>query len=130
MRHPTLGLELKQTYFGWSVGGSLERKDESLLPAGTNHNIFTSIVTTTEPTYDHEDDEEVIIQSRMSRLFTTEEEEGENETKFSAEEQYALEQFKQTIEFNEGQYFVRPIFKRGCIPILIITISPLIVIGN
>ena len=118
MRHPTLGLELKQTYFGWSVGGSLERKDESLLPAETNHNIFTSIAITTEPTYDHEDDEEVIIQSRMSRLFTTEEEEGEGETKFSAEEQYALDQFKQTIEFNEGQYFVKPIFKRGCIPLL------------
>ena len=98
--------------------GSLERKDESLLPADTNHNIFTSIAITTEPTYDQEDDEEVIIQSRMSRLFTTEEEEGEGETKFSAEEQYALDQFKQTIEFNEGQYFVKPIFKRGCIPLL------------
>ena len=119
MRHPTLGLELKQTHFGWTVGGSLERKDESLIPTDTQHNIFTSIVTTTtEPHDELEDDEEDLIQNRMNRLFTTEEEEGDGETKLSAEEQYALEQFKQTIEFREGQYFVKPIFKRGCIPLL------------
>ena len=64
--HPTLVLELKQPHFGWTVGGSLERKDESLIPTDTNHNIFTSIVTTTEPNYEQKDDEEILIQTKVS----------------------------------------------------------------
>ena len=120
MRHPTLGLELKQTHFGWTVGGSLQRKDESLIPTDTSHNIFSSIVITetTEPYDDQQDDEESLIQNKMNRLFTTEEEERNGEPKLSTEEQYALEQFNQTIEFRGGEYFVKPIFKRNCIPLL------------
>ena len=54
----------------------------------------------------------------MDCLFTTEEEERNGEPKLSTEKQYALEQFNQTIEFRGGEYFVKPIFKRNCIPLL------------
>ena len=54
----------------------------------------------------------------MDLVFTTEEEERNGELKLSTEEQYALEQFNQTIEFRGGEYFVKPIFNRGCIPLL------------
>ena len=86
IRHPTLGLELKQTQFGWSVGGSLEKKDESLLPIDAHLKIFTSLITnTTEPTDEPEGEEEAHIQNSMSRLFSTEKEEIDGETKLSDE---------------------------------------------
>ena len=82
-------------HFGWTVGGSLQRKDESLIPTDTYHNIFSSIVNTnTEPHDEHEDDEEALIQNKINHVFTTEEEERNGEPKLSAEEQYVLEQFK------------------------------------
>ena len=114
------GIRVKKTHFGWTVGGSLQRKAESLIPTDTSHNIFSSIVITetTEPYDDQQDDEESLIQNKMDRLFTTEEVERNGEPKLSTEEQYALEQFNQTIEFRGGEYFVIPIFKRNRIPLL------------
>ena len=119
MSHPTLGIELKQTQFGWSVGGSLEKKDDSLIPADVHLNVFTSLISnTTEPNDELEYEEEEDIQTSMNRLFMTEKEDMDRETEMSEEEKYALEQFNKTIEFQDGQYFVKPIFKKGCIPLL------------
>ena len=38
--------------------------------------------------------------------------------KLSKEEKYALEQFMKTIEFRDNQYFVKTMFKAGCILLL------------
>ena len=95
---------MKQTQFGWSVGGSLEKKDDSLVPADAHLNIFTSLISnTTEPNDEQENGEEQDIQNSMSHLFATEKEDMDRETKLSEEEKYILEPFNKTIDFRDGQ---------------------------
>ena len=111
IEHPYKRLALLSTIFGYSLGGSTEE----YLDGGSESNMLVSnIEMKTEPT---EETNEKDIQQLMERLFTCEMPENSNNN-VSADEQYALDTFKDNLKFEEGSYWVKPLFKKNYIPML------------
>ena len=57
------------------------------------------------------------IQHLMNKLFTCEMPEDSN-GQISADEQYAIEMFRANLKFEDGSYWVKPLFKKDFIPML------------
>jgi len=117
--HQTKRLALLHTIFGYSIGGStLDKFDSKNFE--DNINMLTSTITTTEPTILNEDeidlDTEKQIQTSIQRLFESELSSIDNDRTKTADEAYAEDYFHSNIEYKEGRYFVRPIFKPSFIP--------------
>ena len=69
----------------------------------------------TEPTA--KETNEKGIQNLMDRLFTCEMPD-DSSSHISADEQYAIDTFKANLKFEDGSYWVKPLFKKDYIPML------------
>ena len=116
--HPTKGLVLLNTIFGYSIGGSTLEKEDVLSssppPNDMQMQIFTSTVKPTEPTIirDEPDSTEEEIQAAMHKMFEQELSPIEQERSLTEDERFAQQQFKESIQYKDGKYYVKPLFKK------------------
>ena len=107
--HPFKRLALLSTIFGYSLGGSTEE----YLDGGSKLNMLVSnLEIWTEPTAETNEEG---IQHLMERLFTSEMPD-DSSNNVSADEKYAIDTFKSNLKFEEGSYWVKPLFNRIIYP--------------
>ena len=121
--HPFKGLTLMKTLLGYSMGGSLLNKNSTNNEVHTIKSYATKVVKKNEPTIIDEkafDENRQEIQKAIMKMFETEalglKEESIKDSKFTADEIYAMEQFKRHIEWKNGRYYVKPLLKKNFIP--------------
>ena len=113
--HPKRRLALMHTIFGYSLGGSTEeigctsRKEDAIqLMTSTFETKYNS-----EPT--NQESAEREIQENMMKMFEQEVITTPSDAKEKAkteDEKYADDQFKKSIVFKDGRYWVTPLFKK------------------
>ena len=80
------------------------------------HVLTTSYKHLTEPTQVGRTETEHDIQEMMTRLFKNEAE--NDKSKKSVDEMHAENLFKSNLKFENGRYWVQPLFKKNYIPML------------
>ena len=126
IQHPKRKLILLHTCFGFSIGGSSGKIDET-----NQNNDMVSLMSSIETEFDceeptlqlsHDDPNHVHerkIQENMEKIFSTEmniaEDARENKSK---DEVYAEQHFLKHLKFENGRYWTKPIFKSTFVPML------------
>ena len=77
--------------------------------------LVSNLEMSTEPTTN--ETTETGIQHLINRLFPCEMQDDSN-SQISADEQYAIETFNANLKFEDGSYWVRPLFKKDFRPML------------
>ena len=89
-----------RTKFGWTLSGNLS-KDNRVLGETSGYNRISINLTKISE-----------IESSLKKLFNRDEE-IENESRYSYEQEYAINLFEKTItQLEDGQYVVNPLFKK------------------
>ena len=105
------------------MGGSMLNKNSTKNEVHTIKSFATKVVKKHEPTIIDEivlDENRQEIQKAIMKMFETEalglKEEATKDSKFTADDIYAMEQFKRHIEWKNGRYYVKPLLKKNFIP--------------
>ena len=133
--HVTRGLNIKDTIFGNSIGGSTDFREKLLAEPIVLNCFATSIEKiSTEPTIIDENncsqDEEDIQKNiskmfefnnymdnpKSSKIFCMNQNSQSQESDLTMDEQYAVQQFNESITMRDGRYFVKPILIRDFVP--------------
>ena len=99
------------------MGGSILAIDSPSADVHKIHLYATKVTVKPEPTIIKENDfDEKDITKAIMKLFETEthatKEEMHNDNKYTADEVYAMEQFKKHVQWKDGRYHVKPLLKR------------------
>lgn len=122
IKHATLGLRIVDTIFGHTIGGNTTTRSHGV-EEPIEIQAYATTIDNVEPTIIEEkgsSSTESEIQADIARMFNTEQHSSVDteETKspanaqYTADEQYAEEQFKANVQLKNGKYYVRPIFKQ------------------